>query len=168
MKFKAPLFWRGAKKDAFRLMVFILGMIRMRIKTQTGGKKEKKVAVGDKISGTKTLIGPACDQLSVFACTLLLFGFWWHKSETITRLEGRSLSHFGNLESPWPLGPKRMVWKSVSTMAHLPSHLQWNKHPRSPEISRPWGTHCKGPQSFLPEVEAGGTFTCIPQPTHGC
>ena len=55
-------------------MVFILGMIRMRIKTQTGGKKEKKVAVGDKISGTKTLIGPACVQLSVFDCTLLLFG----------------------------------------------------------------------------------------------
>lgn len=56
-------------------MVFILGMIRMRIKTQTGGKKKKKkVAVGDKISGTETLIGPACVQLSVFDCTLLLFG----------------------------------------------------------------------------------------------
>lgn len=48
----------------------------MRIKTQTGGKKKKKkkVAVGDKISGTETLIGPACVQLSVFDCTLLLFG----------------------------------------------------------------------------------------------
>lgn len=55
-------------------MVFILGMIRMRIKTQTGGQKKKKVAVGDKISGTETLIGPACVQLSVFDCTLLLFG----------------------------------------------------------------------------------------------
>ena len=99
---------------------------------------------------------------------VLLFALWWRKSETTTRLKGRSLSHFRNLESPWPLGSKRRVWKSVSTMAHLPSHLQWNEHLRSPEISRPWSTHCKGPQSFLPEVEAGGTFTCIPEPTHGC
>ena len=73
IKFKAPLFRRGAKKDAFRLMVFILGMIRMRIKTQTGGKKKKNVAVGDKVSGNKSLIGPACVQLSVFDCSLLLF-----------------------------------------------------------------------------------------------
>lgn len=75
IKFKAPLFRRGAKKDAFRLMVFILGMIRMRIKTQTGGKKEKKknVAVGDKVSGNKSLIGPACVQLRVSDCSLLLF-----------------------------------------------------------------------------------------------
>lgn len=56
------------------MMVFILGMIRMRIKTQTGGKKEKKnVAVGDKVSGNKSLIGPACVQLRVFGCSLLLF-----------------------------------------------------------------------------------------------
>ena len=73
IKFKAPLFRRGAKKDAFRLMVFILGMIRMRIKTQTEGKKKKNVAVGDKVSGNKSLIGPACVQLSVFDCSLLLF-----------------------------------------------------------------------------------------------